>query len=112
MRISCDSEQHCLILQAPTHLEMGGPTYVTSASYETVMRSVGAATALVDAVVQRSLVQPRRLCGLLARLVHAPDILASMLRSYDLAIADAVLRLRAAPACCTWRARAFALADV
>jgi hypothetical protein len=46
-------------MQAPTALELGGPTYVTSASYDVVMRSVGAAVALVDAVVQRAKVCTR-----------------------------------------------------
>ena len=42
----------CCGMQAPTHLETGGPTYITSASYDTVMRSVGATVALVDKTVQ------------------------------------------------------------
>ena len=44
----------CAVPQAPTHLETSGPTYVTHATYDVVMSSVGAAVALVDAVVQRA----------------------------------------------------------
>lgn len=46
-----NGDQH---LQAPTVLEMAGPTYVTQASIPLALRSLGAATALVDRVVHDS----------------------------------------------------------
>jgi hypothetical protein len=38
-------------MQSPTYLETNGPTYATTASFQAALASVGAATALVDRVV-------------------------------------------------------------
>lgn len=59
------------MVQAPTEIEESGPTYVTTASYDAVLNSVGAALALVDEVVEQAKVHPRLLCLRVCN-AHAP----------------------------------------